>query len=253
MTADKLEEIIKPLSDYEHSMKMKYHDSSPDSTEEMKNLESRQAAVALLQIRNYDPTKYALKAEEDNHIVFNSGPSLPADERAREPMHCNAVIDIISKAVAVAQREQDDGYPANYPRDRASDMYPNAEYTDDYSYPRNELKSNSSSLDEREKEMDLSVYSAVKNEPEDREPAEAFYPRETQTETQSYQEERKTHVARKKVLKESNSAYEDCSQSSSESDPDRLQMDISQISQVGTSFHTWAFILYLIHSYSTVR
>nr|XP_049699718.1 uncharacterized protein LOC110371329 [Helicoverpa armigera] len=251
ITAAKLEEIIKPLSDseYEHELKHKYAEiGSPDSTEEMKNLESRQAAVTLLQIKNYDPSKYAVKQEEEPHIMFNSVPSLPPSDRAREVMHCNTVIDIISKAVAVAQRENEESqkYPPNYTGviDRthasgAADTYAH-EYPDEqysvYSAPPH-AASPASNEDHDNKEMDLSLYSTVKNEPaEQTDPQEQnnSYFHTTLTHKPNFVDEYKQHVFgrnKMKTSKENSSVYEDCSRSSSGSDPDRLQMDISQMSQ----------------------
>lgn len=249
-----MEEIIKPLSysEYEHELKHKYAEiGSPDSTEEMKNLESRQAAVTLLQIKNYDPSKYAVKhgAEDEPHIMFNSVPSLPPSDRAREVMHCNTVIDIISKAVAVAQRENEESqkYPPNYTGviDRthatsAGDSYPH-EYADEqyaaYGAPQHEA-SPTSNEDHDNKEMDLSLYSSVKSEPNDQTEQQEHtntYFHGGLTHKTNFVDEYKQHVfgrSKMKTSKENSSVYEDCSRSSSGSDPDRLQMDISQMSQV---------------------
>ncbi|XP_052740261.1 zinc finger transcription factor Trps1 [Bicyclus anynana] len=245
VTADKLEEIIKPLNecDYEDASKQKYAEiGSPDSTEEMKNLESRQAAVTLLQIKNYDPTKYAAKAEESPHIMFNSVPSLPPSDRAREVMHCNAVIDIISKAVAVAQRENEEAqnFPPNYTSviDRTHTASEVA-YTQEY--PEEQYSAYDAPPDDHDhKEMDLSLYSCIKSEsvepiePPDREPA-AFLHKTLTNKSSSFADEYKQHVfgrsSKSKQSKENAPVYEDCSQSSSGSDPDRLQMDISEMSQ----------------------
>lgn len=253
-----MEEIIKPLNDYEEALKHKYAEiGSPDSTEEMKNLESRQAAVTLLQIKNYDPSKYIVKTEEDPHsnIVFNSGPSLPPAERAREVMHCNAVIDIISKAVAVAQRENEEShkFPQNYTSviDRTHAQNP-SEVSYPHEYPEEQYNAYSASQnptspgsnDDHDKEIDLSLYTSVKNEPT--EPSEqpdrdtnTFFDRTlTHKKSLNFADEYKQHVfgqsvSKTKMSKDNSSVYEDCSQSSSGSDPDRLQMDISQMSQVG--------------------
>lgn len=249
-----MEEIIRPLSEYEDASKQKYAEiGSPDSTEEMKNLESRQAAVTLLQIKNYDPTKYAVKAEESPHIMFNSVPSLPPSDRAREVMHCNAVIDIISKAVAVAQRENEEAQ--NFPPSYASVIdrthapageaaYPQ-EYVEEYgAYAAQHAASPGSHEDHDNKEMDLSLYSSAKNEAvdhseqADRE-AGLFLHRTLTSKSSSFAEEYKQHVfgrtGKTKESKENAPVYEDCSQSSSGSDPDRLQMDISEVSQVSIS------------------
>lgn len=258
ITANKLEEIIKPFSDseYDSASKHKYAEvGSPDSTEEMKNMESRQAAVTLLQIKNHDPSKYAIKTEEP-HIVFNSVPGLPPSERAREVMHCNAVIDIISKAVAVAQRENEESqkYPANYAAviDRThaanvGEMNYTHEYTEDqynaYSAPHNQASPGSN--EDHDKEMDLSLYSSIKNEPIeqteqiDAETGNSFFHRALTQKKINFADEYKQHVfgqtaGKTKNCKDNSSTYEDCSQSSSGSDPDRLQMDISQMSQVRT-------------------
>ncbi|XP_063380870.1 uncharacterized protein LOC134667398 [Cydia fagiglandana] len=247
ITACKLEEIIKPLNDDDYLLdKHKYDTGSPDSTEEMKNLESRQAAVTLLQIKNYDPNKYAVKAAEDHHIVFNSVPSLPPSERAREVMHCNAVIDIISKAVAVAQRENEEShkYPPNYStvieRSNPNEVnytheYPEEQYSNAYSAPP--APSPGSHEDQEHKEMDLSLYGGVKNEPvEQTEPAEhqnSYFHKALSHKQSNFSDEYKQHVFGRSGNKKSrdSSVYEECSQSSSGSDPDRLQMDISQMSQ----------------------
>ncbi|XP_026725121.1 uncharacterized protein LOC113492040 [Trichoplusia ni] len=251
ITAAKLEEIIKPLNenDFDHDSKHKYAEiGSPDSTEEMKNLESRQAAVTLLQIKNYDPSKYAVKPEDEPHIMFNSVPSLPPSDRAREVMHCNTVIDIISKAVAVAQRENEESqkYPPNYTGviDRtqsggAGDGYPH-DYTDEqypaYSAPQT-AASPASNDDHDNKEMDLSLYGSVKNEPieqSDQQEHTNTYFHNVLPHKTNYVDEYKQHVfgrSKMKTSKENSSVYEDCSRSSSGSDPDRLQMDISQMSQ----------------------
>ncbi|XP_047529933.1 uncharacterized protein LOC125066070 isoform X1 [Vanessa atalanta] len=257
ITADKLEEIIRPLNDseYDDVSKHKYSEiGSPDSTEEMKNLESRQAAVTLLQIKNYDPTKYAIKTEESPHIMFNSGPSLPPSDRAREVMHCNAVIDIISKAVTVAQRENEESqnFPPNYTSviDRthapsASEVTYAQEYSEEqYSTynPPQSATSPGSNDDHDHKEMDLSLYGSVKNESvEPSEHAErdvtgSYLQRSlTSNKTSSFADEYKQHIfgrtCNKTKQSQENSVYEECSQSSSGSDPDRLQMDISEVSQ----------------------
>ncbi|CAH1645628.1 unnamed protein product [Spodoptera littoralis] len=250
ITAAKLEEIIKPLSDpdYEDDLKHKYAEiGSPDSTEEMKNLESRQAAVTLLQIKNYDPSKYVVKQEEEPHIMFNSVQSLPPSDRAREVMHCNSVIDIINKAVAVA-RETDESpkYAQNYTgvidRTHAAGAaeyqheYPDEQYA--YTAPQH-AASPTSNDDHDNKEMDLSLYSSVKNEPndptdqQDREHSSTYFHGALAHKT-NFVDEYKQHIYgrnKMKTSKENSSVYEDCSRSSSGSDPDRLQMDISQMSQ----------------------
>ncbi|OWR52456.1 GATAd [Danaus plexippus plexippus] len=238
VTADKLEEIIKSLNenDYDDPIKSKYDEiGSPDSTEEMKNLESRQAAVTLLQIKNYDPTKYAVKTEESPHIMFNSVPSLPPADRAREVMHCNAVIDIISKAVAVAQREnvESQNYQPNYTGviDRTSSTAAELAYTQDY--PEEQYAGynaahdvTSPGSDDDNKEMDLE-----QNEQCERDTS-GFLQRNHASNKSSFVEEYKQHVfGQAKKHNDSSPVYEECSQSSSGSDPDRLQMDISEVSQ----------------------
>ncbi|CAG5031851.1 unnamed protein product [Parnassius apollo] len=219
----------------------------------MKNLESRQAAVTLLQIKNYDPTKYVVKTEEGSHIMFNNVPCLPPADRAREVMHCNAVIDIISKAVAVAQRDNEDSqsFPPNYasvidrthPASATEGGYSH-EYSDDqYAYSASQPAASPNSNDDHDnKEMDLSLYSSIKtelieqNEPVDRDSIEGFVHRSAaDSKTKNFAEEYKQHVfgrsgGKAKLTKDS-SIYEECSQSSSGSDPDRLQMDISEMSQ----------------------
>lgn len=263
-----MEEIIKPLNEneYETNDKHRYAEiGSPDSTEEMKNLESRQAAVTLLQIKNYDPTKYAMKTEEDPHIVFNSVPSLPPSERAREVMHCNAVIDIISKAVAVAQRENEESqkFPSNYASVIDRTQAPNAgevNYTHEYqeeqytAYNASQHPVSPVSNEDHDKEMDLSLYGTVKNEPAeqneqvDREQTNTFFQRAlSHKRSSNFADEYKQHVygqsiSKTKSSKDNSSVYEDCSQSSSGSDPDRLQMDISQMSQV-TDGHVLVWVV----------
>lgn len=256
-----MEEIIKPLtvthSQYEHDIKLKYEEmGSPDSTEEMKNSESRQAAVALLSIKHNDPTKYSVKTEDEPHITFKSVPSIPPPERAREVMHCNAVIDIITKAVAVAQRENEESqkFPPNYTSviDRthalsSSDVKYSHEYTDEQYAVYNASQTAASPCSNEEhdnKEMDLSLYSSVKNEPSeqnenpDRDHSNTFFQNALSHHSQqsNYIDEYKPSVfartSSKKTSKDNSSVYEECSQSSSGSDPDRLQMDISQMSQV---------------------
>ncbi|XP_075973351.1 uncharacterized protein LOC142974746 isoform X2 [Anticarsia gemmatalis] len=266
ITAAKLEEIIKPLSDneFDHDTKIKYAEiGSPDSTEEMKNLESRQAAVTLLQIKNYDPSKYAVKPEDEPHIMFNSVPSLPPSDRAREVMHCNTVIDIISKAVAVAQRENEESqkFPPNYTSviDRTQTSGAGDAYPHDYPEEKYNVYSGAqgapspvSNDDHDNKEMDLSLYGSVKSEPlEQSEPPEHtnayFHGALAHNKSTNFVDEYKQHVfgsddykqhvfgrstnKMKASIKENSSVYEECSQSSSGSDPDRLQMDISQMSQ----------------------
>ncbi|KAI5651751.1 GATA zinc finger domain-containing protein [Phthorimaea operculella] len=207
----------------------------------MKNLESRQAAVTLLQIKNYDPSKYAVKTEEDPPIVFNSVPSLPPAERAREVMHCNAVIDIISKAVAVAQRENEEAQKFNY--SGVIDRTPKIEGAYAQEYPEEQYNAFNShnqpspgSNDDHDKEMDLSLYSTVKTEPEQAEREPRFLQRHL-TQKKNFADEYKQHVYGQSVskgqtkTKDNSAMYEECSQSSSGSDPDRLQMDISQMSQ----------------------
>lgn len=250
-----MEEIIKPLNenDYEHTSKNSYAEvGSPDSTEEMKNLESRQAAVTLLQIKNYDPNKYAVKPEEEPHIMYNSGPSLPPADRAREVMHCNAVIDIISKAVAVAQRENEETqkYPPSYesvidrthaPANAPSEANYPPEYPEDrYTYGTTQTAASPCSNEDHDKEMDLSLYSTVKNEPNEQSEQDdqnPYFHRTIAQNNTNFAEEYKQHVYgrntnRSKMSKDNSLVYEECSQSSSGSDPDRLQMDISQMSQV---------------------
>lgn len=213
----------------------------------MKNAESRQAAVALLSIKHYDPTKYAVKPEEEPHIMFNSVPSLPPPERAREVMHCNAVIDIISKAVAVAQRENEESqkYPAKYTsviENAASTgpAYPQ-EY-EEYAYSAPPPAASPPSHDDHDhKEMDLSLYGSVKHEPDhgdstDQLDHKYFHTTLTHNKT-SFADEFKQQIfgrssGKTKTSKDNSSVYDDCSRSSSGSDPDRLQMDISQMSQV---------------------
>ncbi|VVD04543.1 unnamed protein product [Leptidea sinapis] len=251
IAAYKLEEIIKPLNDndYDHADKNKYSEiGSPDSTEEMKNLESRQAAVTLLQIKNYDPNKYLLKQEEP-HIMFKTVPSLPPADRAREVMHCNTVIDIISKAVAVAQRENEESHhiPPNYSSIDKSHL-PNSnehhphEYTEEqYNAYVTQCVTSPCSNDEHDKEMDLSLYSIGKHEPNDQSDqpeheASTYTHKYPSNKMPRYVDEYKqqgytrTNV-KTKPSKDNSSVYEDCSQSSSGSDPDRLQMDISEVSQ----------------------
>lgn len=253
IAADKLEEIIKPLNEteYEDGGKHKYSEvGSPDSTEEMKNLESRQAAVTLLQIKNYDPTKYVVKTEEGPHIMFNSVPGLPPSDRAREVMHCNAVIDIISKAVAVAQRdnEESQSFPPNYASviDRThpasateggyTHEYPEDQYA--YSAAQPSASPNSDGQDQDHKEMDLSLYGTLKSEPVDHgEQQEADYKTYTHRTVGNSNPEltdgyKQQPYSKAKTIRD-NMMYEDGSQSSSGSDPDRLQMDISEMSQVG--------------------
>ncbi|CAG4980172.1 unnamed protein product [Colias eurytheme] len=213
----------------------------------MKNLESRQAAVTLLQIKNYDPTKYIVKPEESPNIMFKTV-SLPPSDRAREVMHCNTVIDIISKAVAVAQRENEEShnYPPNYTSVIDKTHVPCAadykqEYVDEpYTHNAPQSVTSLGSNDEHNKEMDLSLYSSAKNEyldPNEQEREANAYVHRTITSNKmsSFADEYKQHVyaracVRTKPAKE-NSVYEECSQSSSGSDPDRLQMDISEVSQ----------------------
>lgn len=240
-----MEEIIKSTNENEYGSKNSYAEvGSPDSTEEMKNLESRQAAVTLLQIKNYDPSKYALKPEEP-HITYNSGPSLPPAERAREVMHCNAVIDIISKAVAVSQRENEaQKYPPSYdsvieraPANAPEPSYPPEYHDERYAYGATQTGASPTSNDEHDKEMDLSLYSNVKHEPNEQiEQDDPTYYHGTLPQNTNYADEYKQHVfgrtTKAKLSKDSSSVYEECSQSSSGSDPDRLQMDISQMSQV---------------------
>lgn len=251
-----MDEIIKPLNenDYEQDNKIKYEEiGSPDSTEEMKNSESRQAAVALLSIKHNDPNKYVVKPEDEPHIMFKSVPSVPPPERAREVMHCNAVLDIISKAVAVAQRENEESqkFPSNYTSviDRthalsSSEVRYSHDYPDDqynlYNASQN-AASPCSNNDHDNKEMDLSLYGSVKNEPSeqneniDREHSDSYYHAVlTHNNASNYPEEYKQSVFGRSSSKTkmSKDNYEECSQSSSGSDPDRLQMDISQMSQV---------------------
>jgi hypothetical protein len=255
VTNAKLEEIIKPLNDYDHENKHKYEEiGSPDSTEEMKNSESRQAAVALLSIKHNDPTKYSVKTEDEPHIMFKSVPSIPPPERAREVMHCNAVIDIITKAVAVAQRENEESqkYSPNFTSviDRAhgpnsNDIKYSHEYQDQYNmYVSQSAPSPSSNDDAENKEMDLSLYNSIKNEPSDHNEksdrdTNNFFKSVvlTHKKQSNYSDDYKQTVfgrssGKTKPGKDNSSVYEECSQSSSGSDPDRLQMDISQMSQV---------------------
>ncbi|XP_030020996.1 uncharacterized protein LOC115440716 isoform X2 [Manduca sexta] len=256
ITAAKLEEIIKPLNDSEYATKNKYAEiGSPDSTEEMKNLESRQAAVTLLQIKNYDPSKYAVKPEEEPRIMFNSMPSLPPSERASEVMHCNAVIDIISKAVAVAQRENEESqkfspsYTSVIDRTHAGSNTSEGAYVREYSdeqysvYTVSQTAASPCSNEEHDnKEMDLSLYgSSVKSEPSEQadqseRDSHVYFHRSLAHNKTNFADEYKQHifeqsVGKAKITKDNTSVYEECSQSSSGSDPDRLQMDISQMSQ----------------------
>lgn len=220
ITSNKLDELIKPLTgvDYEDMLKDKcYLDSgSPDSTEEMKNLESRQAAVTLLQIKNYGPMKYLIKHEEDNRIVFNSVPSLPTAE------HCNAYIDVISEAVA--QRESEEA------RSRTQTYVDTVNAAQEF----NDELQRSPAVGEHgadNKEIDLSLYGNVKEEPLDN---QKYDDGSTYAHRAGHKPQISVrHFNRTKASKEySNAGYEECSQSSSDTDPDRLQMDISQMSQV---------------------
>ncbi|XP_013169277.1 PREDICTED: transcription factor gaf1 isoform X3 [Papilio xuthus] len=254
IASDKLEEIIKPYSendDYDQAIRNKYAEvGSPDSTEEMKNLESRQAAVTLLQIKNYDPMKY-VKSEESPHIMFNNVPSLPPSDRAREVMHCNAVIDIISKAVAVAQRDSDESqtFPPNYasvidkthPASATEGGYSQEYAEEQYTYGASQPAASPGSNDDHDnKEMDLSLYSSLKTEPVDpteRTDAESLklYVHRTVSNSKNvnFADEYKQHLFGRtgSKAKQTKDIYEECSQSSSGSDPDRLQMDISEMSQ----------------------
>lgn len=208
--------------------------------------------MTLLQIKNYDPTKYAVKTEESPHIMYNTGPSLPPSDRAREVMHCNAVIDIISKAVAVArENEESHNFPPNYASviDRthaagASDVTYAQEYPDEQyaAYAAPQSASPGSADDHDNKEMDLSLYGTIKSEAvehaeqTDRDVTGPFLHRTLTSKSSSFADEYKQHVfgrsCNKSKQPKDNSVYEECSQSSSGSDPDRLQMDISEVSQV---------------------
>lgn len=174
--------------------------------------------------------------------MFNSVQSLPPSDRAREVMHCNSVIDIINKAVAVA-RETDESqkYPSNYTGGAAEYQH---EYPDEqYAYSASQHVASPTSNDDHDnKEMDLSLYSSVKNEPneqtdqQDREHTNTYFHGALAHKT-NFVDEYKQHIFGRnkiKTSKENSSVYEDCSRSSSGSDPDRLQMDISQMSQVSS-------------------
>lgn len=218
ITSNKLDELIKPLTgvDYDDILKEKCYldNGSPDSTEEMKNLESRQAAVTLLQIKNYGPMKYVIKHEDDNRIVFNSMPSIPTAE------HCNAYIDVISEAVAQRESEEARNRTQNY----VDTVNAAQEFND-------ELQCSPAVAEQDcDKEINLSLYGNVKEEPLDQKYEDsAAYGHRTGHKPQISVR----HFSKTKASKEySNAGYEECSQSSSDTDPDRLQMDISQMSQV---------------------
>lgn len=222
-----------------------YLDSgSPDSTEEMKNLESRQAAVTLLQIKNYDPLKYIVKTEDDHQIIFNSVPSLPPSQRAREVMHCNAVIDIISKAVAQRESEEARNLENNYELTDRTSVNDEKNHKEDYvdeQYSRYNTSSHARSpvIEESEsKEMDLS-YGSIKNDniEQDADQNTYFSTPTKQNDSTNFPANHRPQISVRqfskiKFDKEDSATYEECSQSSSDTDPERLQMDISQMSQV---------------------
>lgn len=251
-STSKLEELIPSVTDSDSSKNLKeecyYESESPDSTEEMKNLESRQAAVTLLQIKNHDPSKYAfLKTENEPHIIFNSVTSLPPAERAREVMHCNAVIDIINKAVAQRQNEESrsrnspnstdelncsphnllDSQQCKNPPVKSECEMKNIVNKGNFSCDRNTVEDGSSTHLPSYREMDLSIYRIFKSEPNNQGVYQSITSDMMKDDIR--EDNKKFGDVPTNDFAENISNYDEASQSSSGSDPERLQMDISHL------------------------
>lgn len=235
-----MEELIKPLGNHEYDAtkeELAYsNNGSPDSTEEMKNLESRQAAVTLLQIKNHDPMKYVVKTDDDNQIIFNSVPSFPPSEKAREVMHCNAVIDILNKAVAQRQIEDARNMSTEYALDRRPCDVASPKHVSRCSPAADRLPDN--------KEIDLSLYGTMKDETVEQDTStesecSSYFQRVQGANEHASTGNHKSQITIRQFIKtkpnkdvQNSSFYDVCSPSSSDTDPDRLQMDVSQMSQV---------------------
>lgn len=185
----------------------------PDSTDEMKMMESRQAAVTLLQIKNHDPSKFSVinKPENEPQIIFNS----VSGDRPVEALHCNPLLDILFDK-AVAQRL---GEETHSPKSIKSERS-----VHDNDFEQNiEVKMEDAGICE-EKEVDLSKrkihYSSIDNN---------IHSNKRAIDSFLLSKVKQCEEMTRSNSKDFQMPYDDASQSSSGSDPDRLQMDISQV------------------------
>lgn len=224
----------------------------PDSTEEMKNMESRQAAATLLQIKNHDPSKFTvIKSENEPQIIFNSVSGLLM-ERATENLHRNPMLDILFDK-AVSQRLSEESHIKSSPKSQNDEYYYNTnQYNVQLCRPdvqldlslrhdpnhSNKPKLSRHSEDEpnSEKEMDLSTSKKIKldmafesnsAEEADESEGERYNGNSRQIDLSMRSNERED--GQKMECGDLSIPYDEVSQSSSGSDPERLQMDIAQV------------------------
>lgn len=207
----------------------------------MKNLESREAAATLLQIKNNDPSKFTvIKPEGEPQIIFNSVSGVMT-ERTVESLHCNPILDILFDK-AVAERLSDDSRYKS-----VSDVKPNNLFNSKHSEciqninikleSKGHISNKPSSCEfiskfdnNAEKEMDLTIVKKIKSE---NIPVDGGCDKlNKNTETQIDLSVRSVlSQDMNKIIQEcsDNMQFDENSQSSSGSDPDRLQMDIVQV------------------------
>lgn len=226
----------------------------PDSTEEMKNMESRQAAATLLQIKNHDPSKFTvIKSENEPQIIFNSVSGVLM-ERATENLHRNPMLDILFDK-AVSQRLSEESHIKSSPKSQNDEYYYNKnEYNvrpdvqldlsvrhdpNHSNKQRNTYSLSRHSEDERnsEKEMDLSTSKKIKldlafesnsAEEADESEGERYDGNNRQIDLSMRSNEREDGQ-KMAECGDLSIPYDEVSQSSSGSDPERLQMDIAQV------------------------
>lgn len=177
--------------------------------------------------------KYVVKTEDDSHIIFNSVPSLPPSERAREAMHCNAIIDVLSKAVAQRQSEEAKHAAQTHSVNKV-------ECGEASPKPTTRCSPSAAEHDTENKEIDLSLYGSMKDEPIEQDTSTeseySSYFHQTQGNNDLTGENKSQILVRQfnkaSPNKDTNPGYyEPNSPCSSDTDPDRLQMDVSQMSQ----------------------
>ncbi|XP_077294344.1 GATA zinc finger-domain containing protein GATAd isoform X2 [Arctopsyche grandis] len=234
-----LEELIPSLVD--NSKCSSYNDQAvdgdaPDSTEEMKNLESRQAAATLLQIKNNDPSKFTvIKPEGEPQIIFNSVSGVIM-ERTAESLHCNPILDILFDK-AVAERLSDDSRYKSSTDPIPSDIHDNRLNAsiklenDEANFMKDQNFCVSKSDNNVEREIDLTVVKKIKCENIPDDGGCDKYNRNVETQIDLSVRSVLSHDMSKIIQEcsDNNLQYDDNSQSSSGSDPDRLQMDIVQM------------------------
>lgn len=240
-----LEELIPSI--VQNSKCPKYHEQltgsgTPESMEELKNLESREAAATLLQIKNNDPSKFTvIKPEGEPQIIFNSVSGVMT-ERTVESLHCNPILDILFDK-AVAERLSDDSRYKSVSDVKSCNLL-NSKYNECNQNVHVKLERKDGYLSNKpsscefiskfdnnaEKEMDLTVVKKIKSE---NIPVDGGCDKlNKNTETQIDLSVRSV-LSRdmNKIIQEcsDNMQFDENSQSSSGSDPDRLQMDIVQV------------------------